>query len=181
MYDRVNRGNRRKKSKTYYTGMMVLFLLAAMYLIVYPYISRDASGSGAEGSNSTAGFKTYEPAENSAQVLTGNDESGAQDATQAAIAAIEEKQQNTYNFRYPDRLTGHYEKHGIEMGYSSEEEYLAGANSLINNPDALQKTEADDGDRIYFLESTNEIAFVSTDGYIRTYFICSGKDYFDRQ
>jgi hypothetical protein len=160
--------------------MMVLFLLAAMYMIVYPWISKDLTGTEA-GGDAPAEFTTYEPAENSAQVLTGDDETGAQDATQAAIAAIEEKEKNTYNFRYPDRLTGHFEKHGIEMGYSSEEEYLAGANSLINNPDALTKTEAEDGDKIYFLESTNEIAFVSTDGYIRTYFICSGKDYFDRQ
>ena len=86
-----------------------------------------------------------------------------------------------YNFRYPSYLTEHYNKHGIEMGYKSEKSYLDAANALINNPDALHKLEAEDHDHIYYLESTNEIVFLSQDGFIRTYFICSGKDYFDRQ
>jgi len=58
---------------------------------------------------------------------------------------------------------------------------LDGANALINNPAALHKLEAEDDDYIYYLQATNEIVFLSQDGYIRTYFICSGKDYFDRQ
>ena len=67
------------------------------------------------------------------------------------------------------------------MGCSSEEEYLSKANEVINNPNALTKTEAEDGDMIYYIEDTNEIVFVSTDGYIRTYFRCKNKAYFDRQ
>ena len=93
-------------------------------------------------------------------------------------ASTEEK---TYTFRKPSNLTQHFEKHGEEMGYKTEEEYLAGANAVINNPNALHKLEAEDNDHIYFIEATNEIVFLSQDGYIRTYFICSGKDYFDRQ
>ncbi len=42
--------------------------------------------------------------------------------------------------------------------------------------------DKEDGDDVYYLESTNEFVIVSTDGYIRTYFYPSnGKDYFDRQ
>ena len=85
-----------------------------------------------------------------------------------------------YDFRRPDYLTEHYKKHGIEMGFESEEDYLDGANAVIANPAALHKLEAEDDDHVYFIESTGEIVFLSQDGYIRTYFI-SDKDYFDRQ
>ena len=53
---------------------------------------------------------------------------------------------------------------------------------VINNPDALYKTEAEDGDGVYYLEATNEFVILSTDGYIRTYFRPNGGiDYFNRQ
>ena len=86
----------------------------------------------------------------------------------------------SYDFRRPDYLTEHYKKHGIEMGFESEEEYLKGANAVINDPAALHKLEAEDDDHVYFKESTGEIVFLSQDGYIRTYFIAD-KDYYDRQ
>lgn len=92
-----------------------------------------------------------------------------------------EKEQVSLQFRKHSYLTQHFEKHGEEMGCSSEEEYLLKANEVVNNPKALTKTEAEDGDMIYYLEDTNEIVFVSTDGYIRTYFRCKNKSYFDRQ
>ena len=180
MYNQFdNRRTRRKKSKTYYVGMMVLFILCAMYMIAYPYIVKDDTGNS--GVNVSTANTSYEPAQNAAQVLTGDENKETQSATEAAISAIEEKQEKTYGFKYPDRLTSHYEKHGIEMGFETEEQYLEAANALINNPEALHKTEAEDGDDIYYLEATNEIAFVSTEGFIRTYFICNGKDYYDRQ
>jgi pyocin large subunit-like protein len=86
-----------------------------------------------------------------------------------------------YTFRKPQYPTEHYAKHGESMGYKNEAEYLAGANAVINNPSALHKLEAEDNDHVYYIESTNEIVFLSQDGFIRTYFICSGKAYFDRQ
>ncbi len=51
---------------------------------------------------------------------------------------------------------------------------------MINNPDALHKLEKEDGDDVYFVEDTNEFVVVSTDGYIRTYFIAD-IDYYNRQ
>lgn len=91
-----------------------------------------------------------------------------------------------YHFRNEKLLNQHFEKHGGEFsdyfGYETAEEYEKGASDVINNPDALYKTEAEDGDGVYYLESTNEFVILSTDGYIRTYFLPSGGiDYFNRQ
>jgi len=93
--------------------------------------------------------------------------------------AVEEEE---LTFRKESNLTSHYEKHGIEMGFDSAEEYLEAANAVVNNPDSLHKLEAEDGDDVYYLEATNEFVVVSKDGYIRTYFNPSdGLDYFNRQ
>ena len=90
--------------------------------------------------------------------------------------------QVTYYFRNSNLLNQHYEKHGIEMGFGSAEEYQAAASAVINNPNALSKIEAEDGDFVYYVEATNEFVVLSTDGYIRTYFLPSGgKAYYDRQ
>ena len=59
-------------------------------------------------------------------------------------------------------------------------EYLEKANALIKNPDALTKTEAEDGDIVYYLPSTGEICFTTPGGTIRTYYIAD-YDYFNRQ
>lgn len=85
-------------------------------------------------------------------------------------------------FRSEELLEEHYEKHGREMGYDSAEEYLAGANAAIYNSTVLHKTEKEDGDDVYYVESTNDLVVVSTDGYIRTYFRPEdGLNYFYRQ
>lgn len=88
----------------------------------------------------------------------------------------------SYQFRNDKYLSQHFEKHGSEFGYVTKEEYLAGANKVISSKDALHKTEAEDGDDVYYLEASNEFVIVSTDGYIRTYFKPSGGiDYYNRQ
>ncbi len=87
-----------------------------------------------------------------------------------------------YTFRNEATLESHYEKHGLEFSYHNANEYQDGANAVINNSRSLHKKEAEDGDDVYYLESTNEFVVVSTDGYIRTYFKpIGGKDYYDRQ
>lgn len=91
-----------------------------------------------------------------------------------------------YSFRTKKQLEQHFEKHGSEFDgdfdYETAEEYENGANDVINNPDALYKTEKEDGDGVYYIESTNEFVVLSTDGYIRTYFRPKDKiDYFNRQ
>jgi len=87
-----------------------------------------------------------------------------------------------YSFRSEKLLNEHFEKHGLEMGFGSKEDYLEAANAVIQNPDALHKLEAEDGDDVYYLEDTNEFVIVSKDGYIRTYFLPdAGIDYYNRQ
>ncbi len=85
-------------------------------------------------------------------------------------------------FRNQKLLNEHYEKHGKDMGFDSAKEYEKAAAAVPVNPDALHKTEAEDGDDVYYLKATNEFVIVSTDGYIRTYFKPdSGIKYFNKQ
>lgn len=91
-----------------------------------------------------------------------------------------------YYFRSEKLLNQHFAKHGgefgEEFGYETAEDYELGASDVINDPDALFKLEAEDGDGVYYIEDTNEFVILSEDGYIRTYFRPSaGKAYFDRQ
>ncbi len=86
------------------------------------------------------------------------------------------------HFRNQKLLEQHYEKHGIEMGFASAEEYEKAAAAVVSHPDVLHKIEAEDGDDVYYIESTNEFVVVSTDGYLRTYFNPDrGIDYFNKQ
>lgn len=91
-----------------------------------------------------------------------------------------------YHFRNEKLLNQHFEKHGsefaVDFGYQTAEDYEKGASDVINNPEALFKTEAEDGDGVYYIEESNEFVILSTDGYIRTYFRPSGRiDYFNKQ
>lgn len=106
--------------------------------------------------------------------------SGKQTGT--TVTTVQE-QVELYSFKTKEKLKDHFKKHGSDTYCKTADEYLQKANDVINNPNALTKVESDegDGDRIFYIEETNEIVFLSTEGYIRTYFICSGKDYFDRQ
>ncbi len=72
-----------------------------------------------------------------------------------------------YEFRRESYLEQHFDKHGNEFDYATKEEYLEGANRVIQSPDALHKIEAEDGDDIYYLEETNEFVVVSTNYYNR--------------
>lgn len=117
--------------------------------------------------------KNSENNDNKSQI-TGSEENTADEVSEA--------DGEYYTFRNESTLESHYEKHGSEFAYNNANEYQDGANAVISNPDSLHKTEAEDGDDVYYLESTNEFVVVSTDGYIRTYFKPSdGKDYYDRQ
>ncbi len=106
------------------------------------------------------------------------------------VAQVEEADQPTessrnllqYHFRSTDLLEEHFVKHGSDFGFETASEYEKGANAVILSSAALTKREAEDGDMVYYLESTNEIVFLSQDNYIRTYFKPdSGKEYFDKQ
>ncbi len=87
-----------------------------------------------------------------------------------------------YRFRNKKLLDQHFEKHGRDMGFATAAEYETAASAVINDPSALCKTEKEDGDLVYYLESTNEFVILSTDGWIRTYFLPDrGRAYYDKQ
>ena len=130
---------------------------------------------------------TIEPSEGSAAAAQSG--AGTQEVSEVSSPAVSEpseadesRQEVSLTFASKKLLQDHYTKHGIEMGFDSPEAYLAAANRVVNNPAALHKLEAEDGDDVYYVEETNEFVVVSTKGYIRTYFLPSGgKAYFDRQ
>ena len=112
----------------------------------------------------------------------------AEDTPSSAVVAETEGSDTSavesveYTFRNDGLLQQHYKKHGIEMGFDSAEDYEKAAGEVIQNPEALHKTEAEDGDDVYYVEATNEFVVLSSDGYIRTYFLPdAGIAYFERQ
>lgn len=89
---------------------------------------------------------------------------------------------NDISFRNSKLLNEHFQKHGVEMGFSSASAYEEAAREVVQDSNSLHKIEAEDGDDVYYLKSTNELVIVSTDGYIRTYFKPEdGIAYYNRQ
>ncbi len=89
---------------------------------------------------------------------------------------------DNYSFRSESLLQEHFSKHGDEFGLTSASQYESRANDVIKSPDALHKIEAEDGDSIYYIQATNELVIISTDGYIRTYFKPEdGRAYYNKQ
>ncbi len=126
--------------------------------------------------------KPQSAASQSVQSEPSKPQSAASQSTQSVRSEQSEPQTVTLKFRNKNLLDQHYEKHGKDMGFSSAAEYEKAAAAVPANPDALHKTEKEDGDDVYYIEATNEFVVVSTDGYIRTYFLPdSGKRYFDKQ
>lgn len=155
---------------------VIIFVIGAFFYLTAPDEKADESTESSYQQTTEATTETSE-VETTAEASTTQweDEYQEPDTTEA----IQEKY---YEFRKQQYLDEHFAKHGEEFDYGDAQEYLEGANRVINNPNSLYKTEAEDGDHIYYLESTNEFVVVSTDGYIRTYFRPSaGIDYFNRQ
>ena len=126
---------------------------------------------GEAGASSEAGSSTETGASSSAGSST---EAGA--SSEAGVRS------SGFRFRTPELLMSHFTKHGIDMGFTTPEAYEEAASRVVTNPRALHKTEAEDGDDVYYVEDTNEFVVMSRDGYIRTYFNPDrGKAYFDKQ
>lgn len=101
---------------------------------------------------------------------------------EAAYSSSVQDTGTSVTFRNSKLLNEHYEKHGIDMGFPDAASYEKAASAVVTNPDALHKIEKEDGDDVYYVEATNEFVIVSTDGYIRTYFLPdSGIKYFNKQ
>ena len=174
-------GNRPKR--TVAAAVVLLFLVSFLGKYIAPDVFDSAQS--AENTN-TVEAETVQIAENVEDAEKPAEQSDAQVSepqipqSTESEGAYETASERTYESRKHRYLTEHFEKHGDEFPYDTEEAYLQGANNVINNPDALHKLEKEDGDDVYFVEDTNEFVVVSTDGYIRTYFIAD-IDYYNRQ
>jgi pyocin large subunit-like protein len=81
----------------------------------------------------------------------------------------------------PGQLEQHFQKHGAEMGFSSEADYLRAAQALVQGGPGVE-TYRRGGDTLYFRESTGEFAVVSDRNVLRTYFKPGdGRRYWERQ
>ncbi len=167
---------------------VVLLILAALGFGYYisqingAKLSNNEAADISETIYTTARTTAYLPPETTAAITEIQTSEEVTEASTAAEISETESPAPQYRFRNSELLEEHYEKHGIEMGFSSAREYENAAAAVIGSPGVLHKLEAEDNDDVYYLESTNEFVIVSTDGYIRTYFKPdSGKDYFDRQ
>lgn len=164
-------------------AVFVLLLIGAVY---FYFAAPDKSESSSVSDSVSSSISSVESVENSLSASTSEQSSQAsqpeKSEPQSEQPTQSEPQTTTLKFRSKSLLEQHYQKHGVEMGFSSAEEYEKAAAAVPANPAALHKTEKEDGDDVYYIEATNEFVVVSTDGYLRTYFLPSaGKSYFDRQ
>ena len=167
------------KNKKYILSVIVVAVLIVLYLVFQDKIDAilnegQNTGTVIVDNSSDNGTVTDGPVATDAPVIT--DTPDTSDPTDTTADYV------TYKFRSKKLLDQHYDKHGKEMGFKSAADYEKAASDVVNNPDALNKIEKEDGDYVYYVEATNEFVIVSTDGYIRTYFLPSaGKSYYDRQ
>ena len=163
------------------TILTVIAVIAVIYLVMTGKIPL-LSGGETEADPGLA-VVTQAPDKGTQAVAETTKASAAPAETKAATKpAATESTYVEYRFRSSKLLNEHYEKHGKEMGFKSAKDYEKAASDVINNPDALHKREKEDNDYVYYVEATNEFVILSTDGYIRTYFLPSaGKSYYDRQ
>ena len=158
----------------------ILYSAIVIVIVLISVISGKVGGTK-DSNDSTTETKTTE-------VIT-TEKATTETVTKTEVSTEEDRTETTevsderpLTFRNANRLNEHYEKHGIEMGFSSAEEYEAAAKKVVLNKDSLHKLEEEDGDDVYYLEISNEFVVVSTDGYIRTYFNPSdGINYYNRQ
>lgn len=69
-----------------------------------------------------------------------------------------------------DKLEEAFETYGRQMGYTTAEEYLAGANDVVYNKDSIHYTDDANGEQTYFLEKTGELVVVGKDGKLQRYY-----------
>ena len=125
---------------------------------------------------------TTETTTSSSATASDNTKSTSRTNSKQTSADSKNTSASNLTFRHENLLNSHYEKHGKDMGFSSAKEYEKAAAAVVANSSALHKKEAEDGDDVYYIESTNEFVIVSTDGYIRTYFNPdAGIAYYNRQ
>lgn len=151
-----------------------------------PNISSDEHETSSEISQSSSASSSSAPnvqsSPNSGSQSSSVSSSSTPNVQSSSVSSSSPTPQPQLKFRNKNLLNQHYEKHGKDMGFASAEEYEKAAARVPFDSNVLHKIEAEDGDDVYYIESTNEFVIVSTDGYLRTYFNPDrGIDYFNRQ
>lgn len=183
------------------TAIIILSVVAVVFLILFFTggvgdfigVTSDTSSSPSQTSVQSVASITEQSATSTVQSTSSTKQSTVSSSPTSVSSSQTSVQSSSpsesaptvateYKFRNKNLLEQHYEKHGRDMGFKSAEEYEKAASAVPNDPAALHKTEKEDGDDVYYIESTNEFVVVSTDGYIRTYFNPDrGIDYFNKQ
>lgn len=88
-------------------------------------------------------------------------------AAEAGAAAAGELE---FGFASEELLISHFEKHAAEFGYSTIEEYLAGANRLFAGGEDIATFVRANGDTLFYDLAENEFGVVTEEGVIRTFF-----------
>lgn len=154
--------------KKWWVAVAVVLIIAIISMV--PNFTKK---SGNAGTFETKGY---------AESTDGNIINSSENVDESTTSSDKQNVAVNVRFRNNTLLQQHYDKHGKSMGFSSAVEYEIAAAKVVSNPKALHKTEAEDGDDVYYLKETNEFVVVSTDGYIRTYFKPSdGINYYNRQ
>ncbi len=161
-------------------GLFGTIVVIVIYILLAKVGVIPMQGADGNDSGELVAENTQQPAETAKP--TERPEETPEPAKEPEVTQEPEMELTDYGFRNKKLCDSHFEKHGIEMGFETVEDYILAANMVISNPDALYKLEAEDNDHIYFIEETNEFVVLSQDGYIRTYYIANGGiDYFNRQ
>ena len=166
--------SRQKKTAA---AIALIVLLGAVMLIVA------LSGKGGDGEDTSAPALSVFTGDSSLSSAA-ESVSGTTTTTTTAASAEPDKEYIQYYFRSQKLFDSHYDKHGSEFGNITQEEYLQLANDLLNSDSdtVLHKKEKEDNDDVFFDTATGYFLVLSTDGYIRTFFIPDrGIDYYNKQ
>ena len=166
-----------KRTNKINTLIVSLIMVMAVFITgcSMTYDNSQTSGTTSTGTTVEATTETTSKTTSSSATTSDNTKSTSKTDSKNTSAS-------NLTFRNENLLNSHYEKHGKDMGFSSAKEYEKAAAAVVANSSALHKKEAEDGDDVYYIESTNEFVIVSTDGYIRTYFNPdTGIAYYNRQ
>lgn len=167
-----------KRTNKINTLIVSLIMVMAVFITGCSMTYDNSQTSG----TTVAAEATTETTTSSSATASDNTKSTSRTNSKQTSADSKNTSASNLTFRNENLLNSHYEKHGKDMGFSSAKEYEKAAAAVVANSSALHKKEAEDGDDVYYIESTNEFVIVSTDGYIRTYFNPdAGIAYYNRQ
>ena len=168
-----------KRTNKINTLIVSLIMVMAVFITgcSMTYDNSQTSGTTSTGTTVAAEATTETTSKTTSSSATTSDNTKSTSKTDSKNTSA-----SNLTFRNENLLNSHYEKHGKDMGFSSAKQYEKAAAAVVANSSALHKKEAEDGDDVYYIESTNEFVIVSTDGYIRTYFNPdTGIAYYNRQ